>query len=269
MDLADFTSCVEVEDCVEREGVRAEVLSYGSLTGNRQLEVARDLYFARETGARLRQIRLTLNGGRVTVEAGALSFMRGRIEMDNRVGGVGGLMKKAASKMLGGETAFKPVYIGEGELYLEPRFGHFLLADLKQEEVVVDKGMFYACSGGVDVGVVMQKHLSAGLKGGEGWFQTRLRGSGLLVLESPVPMTEILRVPLRDDVLKVDGSFALLRRGEIDFRVEKATRSLLGTMTSGEGLLQVFSGTGEVWLAPTEPVYARLRQQAGAMETGH
>jgi uncharacterized protein (AIM24 family) len=41
--------------------------------------------------------------------------------------------------------------------------------------------------------------------------------------------------------------------------VEKSTRSLLGTLTSGEGLLQTFRGTGSVWLAPTQHIYQRLQ----------
>jgi len=49
----------------------------------------------------------------------------------------------------------------------------------------------------------------------------------------------------------------------IEFSVEKSTRSLLGTLTSGEGLLQTFRGTGSVWLAPTQEIYQRL--EAGGM----
>ena len=63
----------------------------------------------------------------------------------------------------------------------------------------------------------------------------------------------------------MDGNFALMRTGQIDFSVEKSTRSLLGTLTSGEGLLQTFRGTGSVWLAPTQAVYQQL--QAGGMST--
>ena len=60
-------------------------------------------------------------------------------------------------------------------------------------------------------------------------------------------------------------NFALMRTGQIEFSVEKSTRSLLGTLTSGEGLLQTFRGTGSVWLAPTQAVHQRL--QAGGMST--
>ena len=54
---------------------------------------------------------------------------------------------------------------------------------------------------------------------------------------------------------QVDGDFALMRSGRIEFSVEKSTKGLLGTVASGEGLLQTFRGTGRVWIAPTQPLY--------------
>jgi uncharacterized protein (AIM24 family) len=104
----------------------------------------------------------------------------------------------------------------------------------------------------------VQKNVSSALFGGEGWFQTRVKGSGICVFESPVPADEVVRVDLKDQTLQVDGNFALMRTGRIEFSVEQSTKSLLGTLTSGEGLLQTFRGTGSVWLAPTQDIYRKL-----------
>jgi hypothetical protein len=104
----------------------------------------------------------------------------------------------------------------------------------------------------------MQANVSSALFGGEGLFQTRISGTGICVFESPVPLDEVMRIDLKDETLQVDGNFALMRTGRIEFSVEKSTRSLLGTLTSGEGLLQTFRGTGSVWLAPTQDIYERL-----------
>jgi uncharacterized protein (AIM24 family) len=52
-----------------------------------------------------------------------------------------------------------------------------------------------------------------------------------------------------------------LRKGNIEYRVEKSNKSLLGSAISGEGLLQTFSGTGEVWLAPTQSFYTRMHAE--------
>lgn len=115
--------------------------------------------------------------------------------------------------------------------------------------------MFFAAQGSVNVSAFMQKNLSSAALGGEGIFQTSLRGPGLVVLECAVPMAEIEIIELNNDVLKVDGNFAVLRTGGINFTVERSAKTLIGSAVSGEGLVNVYRGTGQVWLAPTIKVY--------------
>ncbi|NJN65479.1 MAG: AIM24 family protein, partial [Chloroflexaceae bacterium] len=141
---------------------------------------------------------------------------------------------------------------------------HFLP---RPRKMVIDSGMFYASEGSIDIGVAMQQHLSATLVGGESFFQTRLSGTGWCVLCSPVPSNEIIRYQLQNEKLCVDGNFALLRKGNIAFRVERSRRSFRGSLTSGEGLMQTFTGTGEVWIAPTQSVYEYLKQTG--IDQGH
>jgi len=241
-----------VSDFLETPEVKFEVLTYRSLAGSDNLAVANMIHKAQHSGVRLKQVRITLHNSEVILEAGALHFQQGNITIESKIGGVGGLFKKAVSKKLTDESAFKPTYRGSGEIYLEPGFGHFILLPLEDEEIVADKGMFLACQSSVEVGVATQKGLATGLLGGEGFFQTKLSGKGICVLQSPVPVKEIIKVSLNDDTLQVDGNFALLRKGNVEFMVKGATKSLIGSMTSGEGLLQTFHGTGEVWLAPTQ-----------------
>lgn len=252
---------VTVAARLEGKSSLVEVLHYNALHGSEDIRGAQQLYYAQQVGLRLKQVRISLRNSEAVAEAGALHFMHGTISLESATGGLGGMMKKMASNMLSGEATFKPRYRGTGQIYLEPTFGHFLLIRLDGEEAIVEKQMFYASEGTVEVGVAMQKNISSGLFGGEGWFQTSVRGQGWCVLSSPVPAEEIVRVVLKDEKLSVDGSFALLRKGKIEFKVEKSTKSLIGTATSGEGLLQTFSGTGEVWLAPTQTIYDRLRSQ--------
>lgn len=235
-----------------------EILEYLNLNGSKNIGSAAMLYFMKEAHIKLRQIRIKLDNGAVKLESGALSFLRGNIEMENKAGGLLGLGKKMISSKLTGETAFKPTYKGTGEIYLEPSFGFYALVQLENEEIIVDDGLFYACEDTVEVGVEMQKNISSSLLGNEGLFQTKIHGSGIVVLEIPVPENEIVKYTLNNDILKVDGNFALLRSKGIDFTVEKSSKSLISSATSGEGLLNVFRGTGEVWLAPTEYIYNRL-----------
>lgn len=253
----------EVIDTAEDDQFRVEILAYSSLGGAKDYQTAATVYFANQAGIRLKQVRITLRDGEAIAESGSLHFMLGQIQMESKIGGVAGLGKAMMNKFVTKEAAVIPRYRGTGQIYLEPSFSHFLIYRLGGEEVIADKGMFYCGQGTLDVGSALQRNVSSALFGGEGLFQTRITGSGICVLESPVPADEVMRIDLKNETLQVDGNFALMRTGRIEFSVEKSTRSLLGTLTSGEGLLQTFRGTGSVWLAPTQGIYQRL--QGGGM----
>ena len=116
---------------------------------------------------------------------------------------------------------------------------------------------------------VAQSNISSALAGGEGLFKISLSGSGLVVLECPVPSCEIDTIELNNDVLRVDGNFAVLRSASLQFTVERSAKSLLGSAVSGEGLVNVYRGTGSVWLAPTIKVYSTINtaRMMGAAST--
>ncbi|MGG6294984.1 AIM24 family protein [Leptolyngbya sp. AN02str] len=240
-------------------GFKVEVLAYRSLSGSHDPFTAQTIFFANQAGLQLKQVKITLQNSEAQLEAGALHFMHGRLDVDNKSGGMAGIGKAMLNKMLTSEAAFKPRYRGTGELYLEPSFGHFLVYQLRNEELIADKGLFFCSEGSLEVGIAMQKNVSSAFLGGEGFFQTRIKGSGICGSELPVPPREIRFIQLNNETLRVDGNFALMRTGNIEFSVEKSTKSLFGTLTSGEGLLQTFRGTGKVWLAPTKGVYQRMQ----------
>ena len=123
---------------------------------------------------------------------------------------------------------------------------------------MVDKGLYYCSIGDIEVKPVMQSNFSSAIAGGEGLFQTEIKGTGVVALEIPVPVDELEIIQLNNEKAQVDGNFALLRSGNIRFSVQKSTKGIIGTMASGEGLLNTFEGTGMLWLAPTAPMYRRI-----------
>ena len=252
---------LEVIESLQGKESSVEIVKHKQLLGSNDTITAQMLFFANEAGMHLKQVRINLQGSDVMIESGLLHFMKGNITLESKVGGLGGFAKKMISSALTNEATFKPTFRGKGEIYLEPTFGHYLLVSLDNEEMITDKGMFVACEAGVDVGVAAQKNVSSALFGGEGFFQTRLSGTGWCVLSCPVPSQEVTRCILNNEKLSVDGNFAILRKGKIEFKVEKSSKSLMGTATGGEGLLQTFTGTGEVWLAPTQSIYQRMKYE--------
>ena len=57
-------------------------------------------------------------------------------------------------------------------------------------------------------------------------------------------------IEMQDDVLKFDGNFAIAWSNSLSFAVEKAGKTLIGSAASGEGLVNVYRGTGRVLMAP-------------------
>ena len=257
---------LELLDRVEAgDGAVVEIVQFPLLGGSADVRTARNLYYANQSGMHLKMIRIRLDDSHVRVEPGALYYMKGKLEI--KAGTGGGLLKGLARKMVSNETFFVPEIHGSGEIYLEPTFGHFFLhrVETKERGVIVDRGLFYAGTAGLDISATSQKNISASLFGGEGLFQTHIAGSGIAVLYSPVPKNEIQRFTLRAEKMSVDGNFALMRSDTVDFSVERSG-GLLASATSGEGLLQTFSGTGYLWLAPTQGIYEKLTSEVGLRE---
>lgn len=245
---------IKVIDSAENRGMKVEVLEYLKLKGSPSIRGAQQMYFMEKQNIRARQIAIYLENDSVEIEPGAMSYFKGNIEM---VSGVtaGNVLGRVFSSMTTGEAVAQPKYKGTGMVVLEPSFNHFLVLELDDEEIIVDKGMFYCAQGGVTVKPIMQKNVSSALLGGEGIFQISLSGKGIVVLECAVPVCEIDVVELNNETLKVDGNFAVLRSGNISFTVERSAKTLVGSAVSGEGLVNVYRGTGSVWLAPTIKIY--------------
>ena len=99
-------------------------------------------------------------------------------------------------------------------------------------------------------GITMRSNLSSAALGGEGLFNLSFHGEGILALESYVPPKELIEVKLKDDVLKIDGPMAIAWSGGLRFTVERSGKSLIGSAASGEGLVNVYRGTGKILMAP-------------------
>lgn len=249
---------IEIVQRLQSDAMVVDVMEYKNLKGVTSPGLATAMYFMDQKHMRARQIAVYLNNSSVSMQPGAMSYFQGNIEMASGVT-PGNLLSKMLKSAVTGEAVAQPVYIGTGAVVFEPSFNHFLLFELNEgEEVIVDKGMFYAAQGSVTLTPKMVKTISSAVAGGEGLFQIALKGPGIVVLECKVPMEEIDKISLQNDTLKVDGNFVVLRSAGIDFTVERSGKTLIGSAVAGEGLVNVYRGTGDVWLAPTLKIYQSL-----------
>ena len=216
---------------------------------------AEKAYFASEMNVKLRQVEITLDGtNTVKTQAGAMQMILSNVEMTTGVKSAKGFLGSMVKAAVTNETAVKPEYSGIGQVILEPTYKHIILqdvADWGDKGLVIEDGMFLASEGTVKHSVVENtQDLGTALLSNEGLYNLCFTGSGIVVLESHVPFEELVEYDLVDDVLKVDGSMAVCWSGSLKFSVEKTTKNLLGSLASGEGLVNVYRGTGKVWVSP-------------------
>lgn len=209
-------------------------------------------YYCNEMNVRKRQVVVDVAKSNVTVQAGAMQWTVGNVNATTGLKGVGDFLGKAMRGSVTGESAIKPEYTGNGTLVLEPTYKHILLVDVADwnGSIVLDDGLFLACESTLKHKAVMRSNFSSAVAGGEGLFNLGIQGSGILCLESACPREELVEVVLDNDVLKVDGNMAIAWSGSLDFTVERSGKSLIGSAASGEGLVNVYRGTGKVLLAP-------------------
>ena len=209
-------------------------------------------YYASQMNVKRRQVVCDISKSNVTVQAGAMQWMAGDVKATTGIKGVGDLLGKAVRGSVTGESAIKPEYTGTGTLVLEPTYKHILLIDVADwnGSVVLDDGLFLACESTLKHKAVMRSNLSSAALGKEGLFNLGIQGKGILCLESHCPKEELIEITLQNDVLKVEGNFAICWSGSLDFTVERSGKSLIGSAASGEGLVNVYRGTGKVLLAP-------------------
>lgn len=229
---------------------------------------ALDYYFASKMNVRKRQLMLDFNNSSYIVQAGAMQWMSGNVTTSTNVKGVGDFLGKMVSSAVTNESAVKPIYQGTGRMMLEPTYRYIILQNVADwGTIVLDDGLFLACESSLTQKTVARKNLSSAVLGGEGLFNLSLSGSGIVALESYVPYEELIEVVLDNDVMRIDGNMAIAWSGSLDFTVEKSGRSLLGSAVSGEGLVNVYRGSGRILVAPTAANY-RANPAAADSNTG-
>lgn len=216
-----------------------------------------DEYFMSKMNVRRRQVVIDISQEHsAVIQAGAMQWMGGNVQATSGVKGLGDLFGKAIKGAVTKETAVKPEYIGEGFLVLEPTYKYIILQDVSKWGSVgmtIEDGMFLACDANVKRNIVARKTLSSAVLGGEGLFNMSLQGNGAVALESNVPEDELIEIELENDELKIDGNLAVCWSSNLDFTVERTTKTLVGSAVSGEGLVNVYRGSGRVLMSPVAP----------------
>lgn len=211
-------------------------------------------YFMSQMGVRRRQVIIQVdNDHPATVQAGSMQWIAGKVESTTGLKGAGDLLGKLVKGAVTKESAIKPEYVGNGLVVLEPTYKYIILQDVSEwgpYGMCVEDGMFLACDSNVQQKIVARTTLSSAVLGNEGLFNLALRGHGVVALESNIPYDELIEIELNNDVLKIDGENAVAWSADLDFTVERSSKTLIGSAVNKEGLVNVYRGTGKVLMSP-------------------
>lgn len=188
-------------------------------------------------------------GESVRAESGAMVSMSPTIEIESSVtGGLG----KALGRLLGGESLFQSKFTaarGAGEVVLAPStMGDILNVQLRGEGMMVTSGCFLAG----DVNLNMETKVSGrGFFAGEGLFVMRVSGAGSLFMNSFGAIHAVQLGPGQQYI--VDTGHIVAFTDTMNYEVRRAAKSLLGSFTSGEGVVAVFTGPGILYMQTRSP----------------
>ena len=192
-----------------------------------------------------RLLKIELSETSVMARNGAMVAYQGDVQFEHKGGGIGRLLKKAAT----GEQLRLMQASGSGELFLAHQAMLVHVLRLDDDSLSVNGRNILAFETGIDWDITRVKGGTAGMLAG-GLFNVHLRGTGLVALVSD---GEPLRLDVAEAPTFADPQAAIAWSGGVttSLKTDVQAKSLIG-MGSGESFQLGFSGSGWVLVQPSE-----------------
>lgn len=238
-------------------------------------------------GAEMQFVEVELDPGEAAVgEAGSLMFMDAGIGMDTvfgdgsaSTGGLFGKLLGAGKRLVTGESLFTTVYTNQASgkkrvAFAAPYPGKILPMDLSRlgGSLICQKDSFLCAAKGVSLGIALQKRLSVGFFGGEGFIMQKLDGDGMAFVHAGG--TVVRRELQPGETLFVDTGCVVAYTPSVDFEIQYVGK-IKTVLFGGEGLFFAkMTGPGTIWLQSlpfsrlASRVFAAAPQQGGRREEG-
>jgi uncharacterized protein (AIM24 family) len=192
-----------------------------------------------------RLLKVELSETSVMARNGAMVAYQGDVRFEHKGGGLGRLLKKAAT----GESLRLMQATGTGEVFLASQAMLVHVLHLDNDTLTVNGANILAFEAGIDWDITKVKGGTAGMLAG-GLFNVGLSGTGLVALVSD---GEPLRLDVAEAPTFADPSAAIAWSGGVatNLKTDVQAKSLIG-MGSGESFQIGFSGRGWVLVQPSE-----------------
>jgi uncharacterized protein (AIM24 family) len=219
-----------------------------------EMDAALDRYQEVETGEAFtlqgpRLLKVELSETSVMAKNGAMVAYQGDVHFEHQGGGLGRLLKKAAT----GEQLRLMKASGTGELFLAHRAMLVHVLRLVDDAITVNGENVLAFGTGIEWDVTRVKGGTAGVLAG-GLFNIHLRGTGLVALVSD---GEPVRLDVSEAPTFGDPQAAIAWSGGVEttLKADVQAKTLIG-LGSGESFQIGFTGSGWVLIQPSEGRWA-------------
>ena len=188
------------------------------------------------------------HGQMIKAESDAMVAMSPTIDVQGKL--EGGVLGALGRKFLTGESAFFQTLTasrGDGEILLAPSTpGDVQILDLDGSNFFyVQKEGFLAGDAPLTLETASQG-IFKGILSGEGVFIQRVSGVGKLAVSS---FGAIHKLSLaQGEMMVVDNAHLVAWSGTVSYEVTRASKGILDTLTSGEGLVCNVRGPGEMYI---------------------
>jgi uncharacterized protein (TIGR00266 family) len=183
-------------------------------------------------------------GEKIIAEAGAMASMDSQVTIKTEFSG--GLLTALAKKFFGGESLFVNIFSNETQQYVNLVLTQSVVGDIEEielqgKDMYFQPGAYIASSPGVKMGVRWAGFSS--WVAGEGLFKLRLSGRGRVFFGAYGGIT---KKAINGEFIADSGHLVAYEPG-IQMGI-KLSNGLVGSLTSGEGLVNRLSGKGNIYL---------------------
>jgi uncharacterized protein (TIGR00266 family) len=188
-------------------------------------------------------------GETVIAEAGAMVAMSANMKIETRAGG----LFKGLKRVFGGESFFRNRFTAEGgpgELLLAHGLcGDLIVLPMLEEGYYLQMSSYVASTS--DVRVDEQVADFKPLFGNQRVFVRASGEPGGQMIVGAFGGIEKLRC---EEGLVIDTGHVVAWEAGLSYTIEKSGRGWLSSLASGEGLVALFEGQGEIWIQTRNPL---------------
>lgn len=199
-------------------------------------------------------------GDKIYCESDAMVMMEANLDLKGRM--TGGLGSAIMRRFANGESFFQQhieAVRGDGDCLLSPVLpGALEIVEVGARQYLLNDGAFVAATSGTEMKVRMQNIGNALFAQSGGFFVMETSGTGQVVVSGFGSMFQLDVVPGKDVI--IDNSHVVCWDSVLHYEISVTTGSasggglggmlgnLVNSVTSGEGIVLRFSGSGKVFI---------------------